>query len=135
MIVYSIGFGAISQVLTYRRFAQWAFDLFRSSVTNRSATTTLISTVKLIKDIMYRVAIRPKPTEDVNSAGTVGARFVWFDFILLRFDISFFFFILRYITVLYYLNDGYKGGETAFPLADNATLDLTVSYFRYSLHI
>ena len=29
--------------------------------------------------------------------------------------------------MLYYLNDGYKGGETAFPLADNVTLDLSVS--------
>ena len=28
--------------------------------------------------------------------------------------------------MLYYLNDGYKGGETAFPLADNVTLDLSV---------
>ncbi|XP_046842653.1 transmembrane prolyl 4-hydroxylase-like isoform X2 [Xenia sp. Carnegie-2017] len=32
--------------------------------------------------------------------------------------------ICRYITVLYYLNDNYKGGETAFPVADNITLDL-----------
>ena len=28
---------------------------------------------------------------------------------------------------MYYLNDKYKGGETAFPLADNTTLDLSVS--------
>lgn len=33
----------------------------------------------------------------------------------------------RYITVLYYLNDDYKGGETAFPLANNVTVDLRVS--------
>lgn len=30
-------------------------------------------------------------------------------------------FSYRYITVLYFLNDVEEGGETAFPVADNAT--------------
>ena len=34
---------------------------------------------------------------------------------------------LRYITILYYLNDVEAGGETAFPVADNKTLDMDVS--------
>lgn len=29
--------------------------------------------------------------------------------------------------MLYYLNDVEEGGETAFPMADNATLDIHVS--------
>ena len=33
----------------------------------------------------------------------------------------------RYMTALYFLNDVEQGGETAFPLADNATLDYEVS--------
>ena len=33
----------------------------------------------------------------------------------------------RYMTILYYLNDVEQGGETAFPIADNATLDMKVS--------
>ncbi|XP_068679514.1 transmembrane prolyl 4-hydroxylase-like isoform X2 [Montipora foliosa] len=32
--------------------------------------------------------------------------------------------LCRYITILYYLNDVEEGGETAFPVADNATLDM-----------
>jgi len=32
--------------------------------------------------------------------------------------------LCRYITILYYLNDVEEGGETAFPMADNATLDM-----------
>ena len=35
--------------------------------------------------------------------------------------------ILRYITILYYLNDVEAGGETAFPVADNETLNMEVS--------
>ena len=35
--------------------------------------------------------------------------------------------LFRYITILYYLNDVEEGGETAFPMADNATLDIHVS--------
>ena len=31
------------------------------------------------------------------------------------------------MTILYYLNDVEEGGETAFPTADNATLDMDVS--------
>ena len=38
--------------------------------------------------------------------------------------------IFRYITILYYLNDVEEGGETAFPVADNATLDMAVSSTR-----
>ena len=37
------------------------------------------------------------------------------------------FFSLRYITILYYLNDVEGGGETAFPVADNETLNFEVS--------
>ena len=33
---------------------------------------------------------------------------------------------LRYITILYYLSDVEAGGETAFPVADNETLDFEV---------
>ena len=33
----------------------------------------------------------------------------------------------RYMTILYYLNNVEEGGETAFPIADNATLDMEVS--------
>ena len=32
----------------------------------------------------------------------------------------------RYITVLYFLNHVEEGGETAFPIADNATANSTV---------
>lgn len=32
----------------------------------------------------------------------------------------------RYITILFYLNDVEEGGETAFPVADNGTLDANV---------
>ncbi|XP_074618508.1 transmembrane prolyl 4-hydroxylase-like [Acropora palmata] len=32
--------------------------------------------------------------------------------------------LCRYITILYYLNDVEEGGETAFPVADNKTLDM-----------
>ena len=32
------------------------------------------------------------------------------------------------MTVLYFLNDVIEGGETAFPLADNATLSKEVIY-------
>lgn len=31
------------------------------------------------------------------------------------------------MTVLYFLNDVEEGGETAFPIADNATVDYKVS--------
>ena len=33
----------------------------------------------------------------------------------------------RYMTVLFYLNNVEGGGETAFPVANNDTLDLSVS--------
>jgi hypothetical protein len=33
---------------------------------------------------------------------------------------------LRYITILYFLNDVEEGGETAFPVADNATFSIEV---------
>ena len=33
---------------------------------------------------------------------------------------------LRYITILYYLNDVEGGGETAFPVAENETLNFEV---------
>ena len=33
----------------------------------------------------------------------------------------------RYMTILFYLNNVEGGGETAFPVANNDTLDLTVS--------
>ena len=33
----------------------------------------------------------------------------------------------RYMTILFYLNDVEGGGETAFPVANNETLDITVS--------
>ena len=35
--------------------------------------------------------------------------------------------VVRYITILYYLNDVEEGGETAFPVADNETFDQQVS--------
>lgn len=35
-------------------------------------------------------------------------------------------FSYRYITVLYFLNDVEEGGETAFPVADNATFSTEV---------
>ena len=38
------------------------------------------------------------------------------------------FLLIRYLTVLYFLNDVEEGGETAFPLADNTTFDATVRY-------
>ena len=34
---------------------------------------------------------------------------------------------LRFMTILYYLNDVEDGGETAFPVADNETFDQMVS--------
>ena len=34
---------------------------------------------------------------------------------------------LRFMTILYYLNDVEDGGETAFPVADNETFDQAVS--------
>ena len=34
---------------------------------------------------------------------------------------------LRFMTILYYLNDVKDGGETAFPVADNETFDQMVS--------
>ena len=37
-----------------------------------------------------------------------------------------FFFLFRYATILYYLNDIDDGGETAFPVVDNATFDKQV---------
>ena len=37
-----------------------------------------------------------------------------------------FFFLFRYATILYYLNDIEDGGETAFPVVDNATFDKQV---------
>ena len=33
----------------------------------------------------------------------------------------------RFMTILFYLNDVEGGGETAFPVANNETLDITVS--------
>lgn len=38
----------------------------------------------------------------------------------------FYFIPCRYITVLYFLNDVEEGGETAFPVADNATFSIEV---------
>ena len=37
-----------------------------------------------------------------------------------------FFFLFRYATILYYLNDIEDGGETAFPVVDNAAFDKQV---------
>ena len=34
----------------------------------------------------------------------------------------------RFITILYYLNDVKEGGETAFPVADNATMSSKVEF-------
>ena len=42
-------------------------------------------------------------------------------------------FFNRFITVMAYLNDVEEGGETAFPTADNATYDSSVSYKYNSL--
>ena len=36
------------------------------------------------------------------------------------------FFLFRYATILYYLNDIEDGGETAFPVVDNVTFDKQV---------
>ena len=33
----------------------------------------------------------------------------------------------RYVTILYFLNEPPEGGETAFPMADNATFNKEVS--------
>lgn len=46
-------------------------------------------------------------------------------------DISFnyywyYYYSIRYVTVLYYLNDVEEGGETAFPMADNTTRNMEV---------
>lgn len=38
--------------------------------------------------------------------------------------------LCRYVTVLYYLNDNYTGGETAFPFADNITMDIEKAKIR-----
>ena len=38
--------------------------------------------------------------------------------------------LCRYITVLYFLNDVEEGGETAFPVADNATFSKEVSDWK-----
>ena len=35
--------------------------------------------------------------------------------------------------MLYYLNDNYTGGQTAFPFADNKTLDMLVSISKLLL--
>lgn len=43
-------------------------------------------------------------------------------------EVKFLLFLLRYVTILYYLNDVEEGGETAFPVADNETFDQQVSY-------
>ena len=45
--------------------------------------------------------------------------------------ISPFFSSNRYITILYFLNEVTAGGETAFPLADNATFDKQVRKSKY----
>lgn len=42
------------------------------------------------------------------------------------FSAYFFHLVFRYITVLYYLNNVEEGGETAFPVADNATFSYEV---------
>lgn len=42
--------------------------------------------------------------------------------------------IVRYITVLYYLNDVEEGGETAFPIADNATYSTEVNIIVHALN-
>lgn len=42
--------------------------------------------------------------------------------------------LFRYMTILYYLNDIEEGGETAFPMADNATLDIPVSRFLVQIN-
>ena len=41
--------------------------------------------------------------------------------------LTFGFFLPRYVTVLYYLNDVEEGGETAFPVADDFSFNETVS--------
>lgn len=40
-------------------------------------------------------------------------------------------FVFRYMTIFFYLNDVKDGGGTAFPVANNETVDLGV----YSLHM
>ena len=44
----------------------------------------------------------------------------------------FFFFILsfRMVTILYFLNDVDEGGQTAFVVADNSTLNESVSVYK-----
>ncbi|XP_032232866.1 transmembrane prolyl 4-hydroxylase [Nematostella vectensis] len=42
--------------------------------------------------------------------------------------------ICRYLTVLYYLNDVEDGGETAFPVADNVTLDRAYMEMTRGIH-
>ena len=37
---------------------------------------------------------------------------------------------IRYVTILFYLNDVEEGGETAFPMADNVTLSMEVRFSR-----
>jgi len=41
--------------------------------------------------------------------------------------------LCRFITLMTYLNDVEEGGETAFPAADNATYDSSVSTLRSQL--
>ena len=38
--------------------------------------------------------------------------------------------LIRYVTILFYLNDVEEGGETAFPMADNVTLSMEVRFSR-----
>lgn len=38
--------------------------------------------------------------------------------------------LVRYVTILFYLNDVEEGGETAFPMADNVTLSMEVRFSR-----
>lgn len=40
------------------------------------------------------------------------------------------FLFCRYITILYFLNDVDEGGQTAFPIADNATFKQQVCMFK-----
>ncbi len=42
-----------------------------------------------------------------------------------------FVFFYRFITIVFYLNDVEEGGETAFPVADNATFSTEVCIKRH----
>lgn len=64
------------------------------------------------------------PRELINSSLWSFATIEWRFFISLSFLSLLFFF--RLVTILYYLNDVDEGGQTAFVIADNSTLNETV---------